>query len=334
MLQALFRKVLTCAALAMPFSAGLAAATPAAASPLRIGYSNWPGWLPWEVAKQKGWFKQAGIDVDMEWFDYSASLDAFSAGKLDAVNCTNGDALVTEAGGGGGKGKMILLTDYSDGNDMIVGHPGITSLADLKGKKVGVEVGLVEHLLLLNGLKKHHIAESDVTLVNTKTDQTPQVLASGQVAAIGAWQPVSGLAMKQTPGARPIYTSADQPGLIYDVLYVTPQSLAEHHDDYVKLMRVWYRALAYIASPQTEPDAMKIMSGRVDLTPAALERFKAGTHLIGLAEAKKTFKQGAGFDSLYGSSHVADDFNVKVGVYKAHQDINATIDPSMTEAFH
>ncbi len=321
-------RLLGCAFLLATMSAG----ADASAAPLRIGYSNWPGWLPFEIAKKKGWFSQAGIDVDMEWFDYSASLDAYSAGKLDGVLCTNGDALVT--GAGGGKGRMVMLTDYSDGNDMIVGHPGVTKLSDLKGKKVGVEVGLVEHLLLLNGLKKHDIPEADVTLVNTKTDETPQVLASGQVAAIGAWQPVSGLAMKQTPGAKPIYTSADQPGLIYDVLYVTPQSLSEHRADYVKLMHVFYRTLAYIANPKTEADAMKIMAGRVELTPAALERLKKGTHLIGLTEAKRTFKQGQGFDSLYGSSHVADDFNVKVGVYKKPQDVAGVIDPSLTESSH
>ncbi|MHA0111632.1 putative urea ABC transporter substrate-binding protein, partial [Klebsiella pneumoniae] len=81
-----------------------------------------------------------------EWFDYSASMDAFSAGKIDAVTVTNGDALVT--GAGGARSVMILLTDYSNGNDMVVAKPGIKSLKDLKGKKVGVEVGLVEHLLL------------------------------------------------------------------------------------------------------------------------------------------------------------------------------------------
>ena len=65
---------------------------------------------------------------------------------------TNGDTLVT--GAGGGKGVMVMLTDYSNGNDMIVGKPGIKTLKDLKGKKIGIEVGLVEHLLLLNGLQE------------------------------------------------------------------------------------------------------------------------------------------------------------------------------------
>jgi len=72
------------------------------------------------VAIEKGWFKEAGVDVKFQWFDYSASLDAFSAGKLDAVLMTNGDALVT--GAGGSRSKMILITDYSNGNDMIIAN--------------------------------------------------------------------------------------------------------------------------------------------------------------------------------------------------------------------
>ena len=56
-----------------------------AAQPLTVGYSDWPGWVAWQVAIDKGWFKQAGVDVKFEWFDYSASLEAFAAGKIDAV---------------------------------------------------------------------------------------------------------------------------------------------------------------------------------------------------------------------------------------------------------
>src|SRR5471032_900070 len=199
-------------------TAGLGAAQ--AAEPLKIGYSDWPGWVAFKVAIDKGWFKEAGVAVDFEWFDYSASMDAFTAGKLDAVLMTNGDTLVT--GAGGAKSVMILLTDYSMGNDMIVAKPGIKALADLKGRKVAVERGLVEHLLLVNGLKKAGMRESDVTLVNAKANEMPQMLASGDVFAVGAWQPVAGEAMKAVPGSRPVYTSADEPGLIYDALAVNP----------------------------------------------------------------------------------------------------------------
>lgn len=36
------------------------------ADPLKIGYSDWPGWVAWQVAIDKGWFKEAGVDVDFE----------------------------------------------------------------------------------------------------------------------------------------------------------------------------------------------------------------------------------------------------------------------------
>ena len=248
------------ASLIVVLAAGFASPAPAAADTLHIGYSDWPGWVAWQVAIDKGWVKDAGVDAKFEWFDYSASMDAFSAGKLDADMVTNGDALVM--GGNGAKSVMIMLTDYSNGNDIIVGKPGTKSLADLKGKKVGVEVGLVEHLLLVDGLQKMKIPEVSVTLVNAKTNETPQVLSSGSVAAIGAWQPIAGEAMKGNPGAHPLYTSAQQPGLIYDVIAVKPESYVAHKEEWKKLVGVWDKVVHYIEDPKTQPDALKIMAAR------------------------------------------------------------------------
>lgn len=299
------------------------------AEPLKIGYSDWPGWVAWEVAVDKGWFKEAGVDVTFEWFDYVASMDAFAAGQLDAVSMTNGDALVT--GATGAKSVMILMNDYSNGNDMVIGAPGIGSVKDLKGKKVGVEVGFVGHLLLLNALEKNGLTEADVELVNVPTNETPQVLASGEVDAIVAWQPSSGSALDLVPGSKAIYTSADEPGLIYDLLCVSPASLAANRDDWKKVVDVWYRAVDYIKDPATFDDAVKIMASRVGLPPKEYKKFIAGTNILTRAEAKKFFTKGDGFTSVYGSSKISDDFNVANKVYETPQDIDAYLDPSLTD---
>jgi NitT/TauT family transport system substrate-binding protein len=300
----------------------------ALAEPLKIGYSDWPGWVAWEVAIEKQWFKEEGVDVKFEWFDYVASMDAFAAGKLDAVGMTNGDALVT--GATGAKSVMIIMNDYSNGNDMIIGKPGINSIKDLKGKKVGVEIGFVDHLLLLNALKKNGMTESDVELVNVATNETPQVLASGDVDAIGAWQPSSGMALKLVPGSKPIYTSKDEPGLIYDLLAVSPSSLAEHRAEWKKVAKVWYRVVDYLKDPKTHADAIRIMASRVGLTPKEYESFVDGTKILTLEEAKKHFAKGDGFDSLYGSTKLVDDFNVANKVYKTPEKVDSYIDPSIT----
>ena len=79
---------------------------------LKIAYSDWPGWVAWEIGIQKKWFAEAGVDVEFLWFDYVPSMDAYVAGQVDAVCMTNGDALVTGATGKPSVG--IILNDYSN----------------------------------------------------------------------------------------------------------------------------------------------------------------------------------------------------------------------------
>ena len=316
-------------------AASAAAPAPSAAVPtptgptLKIAYSDWPGWVAWEVAIQKGWFKEAGVNVEFKWFDYVPSMDAFTANKVDAVAVTNGDALVT--GNGGGKSVCILANDYSDGNDMIVAKAGIKTIPELKGKKIGVEVGFVDHLLLLNALKANKMTEKDVKIVNVKTDDTPNALKSGSVDAVAAWQPNSGNALKESPGSTPIYTSADVKGLIYDHLCVSPRSLAENRAEWLKVVKVWFRVADYIADPANVDDAAKIMSARVGLTPEVYKSLMKGTHLLNAAENLKHYAKGEGFESIYGSSKIVDDFNVKNGVYKTPLKVEEYFDPSLVE---
>ncbi len=297
--------------------------------PLKIGYSDWPGWVAWEVAIEKEWFKKAGVDVEFEWFDYLASMDAFAAGQLDAVCMTNGDALLT--GATGGANVMILINDFSNGNDMVVAAPGITSMKQLKGKKVGVEVGLVGHLLLLKGLESVGLTEDDVDLVNMPTDQAAQTLASGDVDAIVAWQPNSGQALKAVSGSTKIFSSADRPGLIYDTLAVSPESLSSNRAEWKKVVSVWYQIVDYIKDPKTREDAIAIMASRVDLPPAEYKPFLSGTEILTLAQAKKAYKKAEGFSSLYGSSEIVDAFSVANKMYEEKQDIGSYIDPSLTK---
>jgi NitT/TauT family transport system substrate-binding protein len=302
----------------------------AQAEPLKIAYSDWPGWVAWQVGIDKGWFKEAGVDVDFEWFEYVPSMEAFAAGKVDAVCMTNGDALVT--GATGAPSKTIIINDFSNGNDMVVAKPGIESVKDLKGKKVGVEVGFVGHLLLLKALEANGMTEADVTLVNVPTHETPKAFASGDVDAIVAWQPNSGQALKSVPGSKAIFTSRDTPGLIYDVLAVNPASLSAKPEEWAKVAGVWNKISEYILNPETRADAIKLMSARVNLSPEEYAEFVEGTKILTLAEAKKAFEKGAGLESIYGSSAIVDKFNVDNKVYEQAQVVDDYIDPSITAA--
>ena len=300
------------------------------AEPLKIAYSDWPGWIAWEIGVQKGWFKEAGVEVEFKWFDYVPSMDAYVSGKVDAVCMTNGDALVTGATGKPSVG--IIINDFSNGNDMIVAAPGIDSIKGLKGKKVGLEEGFVSHLLLLTGLEKNGMKAEDVTILNTPTNETPQVLGSKAVDAIGAWQPNSGQALKALPGSKPVFTSADAPGIIYDLLYVSPESLEKNKDDWMKVVKVWYRIAEYIRDEENLDDALKILSTRVKISPEEYEPFLKGTYILKLDEAMKRWEKAEGLGNVYGSSKVANEFNLKFKVYEKTQDVDKYLDPSLTKA--
>ncbi len=316
---------LAIAVLGAGFSAQLTAA-----DALKVAYSDWPGWVAFDIAIQKGWYQEAGVAVEFVWMEYVPSMEAFQAGKVDAVTVTNGDQLVM--GAAGKASKAILINDISYGNDMIVAKAGITSIKDLKGKKIGLELGFVEHLMLLKALEANGMTEADVTLVNVPTNDTPQTLASGGVDAIGAWQPNSGAALKSVPGAKAIYTSKDVPGLIYDVVAVSSESLATRKPEWAKFVAVWPKIVAFIQDPKTKDEAVKLMAARVNVPPAEYALLLPGTRFYDTAMAKKAFVPTETLDSVLGSSKAANAFNLANKVYEAKVDPAAFIDAALVMA--
>nr|WP_319394125.1 ABC transporter substrate-binding protein [uncultured Desulfobacter sp.] len=298
------------------------------AAPLKIAYSDWPGWIAWDIGVRQGFFEKHGVEVELKWFEYMASMDAFAAGKVDAVCVTNGDALILNATGS--RNIMILINDISNGNDKIVAAPGLDSVTALKGKKIGVEIGCVSHLLLINALKDNGLTEKDVTLVNIPTHQTAQVLASGDVDAIVAWQPNSGQALKSVHGSSQVYTSADAPGLIYDTLTVSLNSLIERRADWQSVVAAWYDIVSYMKDPANSKQMLEILSSRVALSPEEYEPFLKGTKIFTLQEAAAAFKPGDGFSSLYGSSEMSNKFMIENKVYDKPVNTKKVIDPSFT----
>ena len=296
---------------------------------IRIGYSDWPGWVAWQVAIDKGWLKEAGVNAEFKWFDYSASLSAFAANQLDAVLVTNGDNLVTASGGT--KGVMIMATDYSAGNDVIIAKSGINNIQDLVGKSVATEKGLVDHLLLSTALEDSKISLKNINIVNAMTNELPQVFASPDVDAIAVWQPVANQALKSVAGSKIIYSSKNKPGLIYDTLTVHPAHLAANKEEWKKIIQVWDKTVKYINDPATHDDAVSIMAKRVGVDPAQYEQFIGGTHLLDLQANKKVFTKGTGYDSIYRSTYHVNKFNVTNGIYKTEIDIDSVIYPALVQ---
>ena len=140
------------------------AASSVSADAVSLGFSAWPGWFPWQIAKEQKIFEANNVAVDLKWFDgYLESISTLTAGQINANSQTLGDTVNSISGGA--DQVIVLVNDNSTGNDKVIVAEGINSIVDLKGKKVAAEEGTVDHFLLLLGLRKAGLSVQDIQFV-------------------------------------------------------------------------------------------------------------------------------------------------------------------------
>jgi NitT/TauT family transport system substrate-binding protein len=134
-------------------------------------------------------------------------------------------------------------------------------------------------------------------------------------------------------GAKELYTSANEPGIIYDVLAVSQESLMKNKAEWEKVVAAWYDVIDFLNDPKNKDEAVKILAARVGISEKKYATFMGGTRFLTAEEAAARFKKGDGFGSVYGSSKNVDAFFVKNKVYEKNVDVNRYIIPSFTETF-
>ena len=256
---------------------------------IRIGFSAWPGWFPWQVAEEKGIFTKHDVKVKLTYFEsYTDSLNALATGNLDANSQTLNDTISSVAGGAGQ--TIVLTNDNSTGNDQIIVGPGINTIADLKGKKVAAEKGTVDHYLLLLGLKKAGLSASDIDFQPLETGAAAAAFASGKVDAVGAFAPFTTQALARS-GSKALFTSTDFPGAIPDHLVFTRDFVTKRGPDIQKLIDAWYETLAFIKANPTEATA--IMAKKAGVSVADYATYDKGTTLFSLDDNVTAFTSGS-----------------------------------------
>src|SRR3954471_19608884 len=229
---------------------GLSTVAGSFSAPIKIGYSDWPGWTAWEIAKVKGLFKKNGVAVDLVWFPiYTDSLNALNTGKLDANCQTWSDTIPPIAEGI--KLKVVLANDNSAGNDGFVAKKEFKSIKALKGKTVATELGTVDHFLLLQALAKNGMTEKDIVYKNMPVPDAAAAFRQGKLDAAVIWQPSLNDVMKEGK-ANLLYTSKDTPGLIPDLLVFQEKVLTKREADVAKIVSVWFEVVDFIKKNEDE----------------------------------------------------------------------------------
>lgn len=256
-LQTFTRSLLAALAVGLAFSAQPALA--AKKESFRIAWSIYVGWMPWAYAAEKGivdkWAEKYGLEIEVVQInDYIESINQFSAGAFDGCVMTNMDALSIPAGGGLDS-TALILGDFSNGNDGVV-VKGDLGLADLKGKNVNLVELSVSHYLLARALDAGGIAERDLTVVNTSDADMVAAFKTPEVEAVVTWNPLlSEIAAE--PGAKVVYTSADIPGEIIDMMLVNSETLADNPGFGKALVGAWYETMSIMMKDDEEGRAAR-----------------------------------------------------------------------------
>jgi NitT/TauT family transport system substrate-binding protein len=259
--------------------------TPCADADIKVGVSDWTGWVAWYVAQDQGYFRKYGADVKLVWFaNYSDSIAALSTGQLDANSQTWSDTLGPLA-----KGlplKVVLVNDNSAGNDALLVGPRIKSFADLRGHKVALEQYSISHFVLYTALARNGLKPSDVNVVNLSAGDAAAAFMSGGVDAAVVWNPWISQIEKSGKGA-PLFTSAQMPGLIPDLLVAQGHAVQTRRKDFIGMIRAWFDVIAFIhAQPER---AVAIMSKVVSMSPEQYRVFLPGTRFFDAAANQEAF---------------------------------------------
>jgi NitT/TauT family transport system substrate-binding protein len=247
-----------------------------------IGWSIYAGWMPWPYAQQAGivkkWEDKYGIKIRfVQVNDYIESVNQYTAGKLDGVTVANMDALTIPAAGGKDT-SAIILGDYSNGNDAVL-LKGADGVAGIKGRQVYLAELSVSHYLLARALEENGMKLTDVKTVNTSDADIAAAFSSPQVTAAVAWNPQV-TTMKGVAGTKAVFTSADIPGEILDLMVVDTVTLKANPDLGKALAGIWYETMTLMAKQDAEgATARAAMAKLAGTTPDAFEGQLATTFL-------------------------------------------------------
>jgi len=298
---------------------------PAARAEIKVGYSDWPGWVAWAIAEQKGFFKKHGADVKLVWFpNYTDSIAALSAGQLDANCQTWSDTMAPIAMGI--PLKAILVNDNSAGNDALMVSPRIKSFKDLKGKKIALEEFSVSHFVLVTALARNGMTQKDVEVVNLAAGDAAAAFMSGRVDAAVVWNPWVNQIQRSGKG-KALFTSKDMPGLIPDLLVAQEKSIAANRKHFLGMIKAWYDVEKFI---RDDPKgAAQIMAKVVGLKADEYQVFLPGTRFFGQKENLQAFGPASDPLSLLGVAPTIVGFLTENKLIEGKPDPSKGIDASL-----
>jgi NitT/TauT family transport system substrate-binding protein len=295
---------------------------------MRIAKYYWPGQYWIEIADQKGWFEEAGLNVEIVDTnpDYYGSLQDTVDDKLDIAIFVLFDLIVFNSNEA--NLVSIINADISSGADAIVVNKNINDVAELKGKKVGVALNSFADYMLDVALNANGLSSEDVVKVDVQLEDI-QPFVANEIEGFVTFQPFVNEAVDQGNG-RIIFDSSEISGLIPDVFTSRKSFIEERPEDVQVFVNVWHKTTKFIK--ENPDEAFGIIARLYGESVEDVAAFAEEVKILDLRENKTAFSYAAGFESLHGTASRINKFMIDNGIIDKKLDSTEFLDARFIRA--
>jgi len=158
---------------------------------IRIGY--WASPNSEIIVKQTGSLEASYPDVKVTWIEFTSGADILTAIQSDSIDmATIGTPPGTTGIANGYNFHVYYIEDIiGESEGLIVRNDsGISSLKELKGKRIATSFGTTSHFSLLQALKQEGIDPSDVKLIDMDASNIYAAWERGDIDGAYIWESV------------------------------------------------------------------------------------------------------------------------------------------------
>ncbi|NES96417.1 MAG: ABC transporter substrate-binding protein [Desertifilum sp. SIO1I2] len=292
--------------------------------PLQFAYNLWPGYFPIEIADEKGFFAEQGVNVDLIFSEsYSTILSNIGTGNYQGFTTTLGG--IISLVGYHDDLKIVMASDLSAGADALLVNSKINKITDLKGKRVGVLLGDFGELFVIELLEKYGLSSDDVIFVNADGEEINNYIKNGRIDAGVTWQPYISEGLKL--GHQVLLSTKEMPELLPGIIAFRDSVIRDRPQDIQAFVRAWFQAQNYW---QEHPEECReIIARRLGLS---LEEISTeGIELANLQANQKLLTLSSSDSSLYSILQVYIDFSIRKGIIGRVPNVENLIEPQFVQ---
>ncbi|MBI1273689.1 MAG: hypothetical protein GC131_06375 [Alphaproteobacteria bacterium] len=256
---------------------------------LHLAINKWPSDELLYLAQQKGFFKDAGVDVNLVVLnDITEIRDAIRFNRVDGGTMTLTEVLTMHAAGT--PTKIVLLQDFSNGADVIIARAGIANVAGLRARRVGVEKNSLGMLVLAEALAQKGMTLANVTVVPTEQPDMEAALRQKKIDAAVTYPPFApGILRDRRFNA--IFDTTRIPATVIDVLALREEEFRSHKAQIPAVIAAWDQALRYA---HENPDEFRaLIMQRENMSAEETDAALAGLKILDANEMRRLTERHA-----------------------------------------